>query len=1100
MYTDTTAQFNALCAGSVTTEDWPLRSAQISTLSSATGCPGNSFILSKPVEDHGYFEIEIDQSNNFWGCNFSFGNSQCGVEIRQAFAHLLGNKITFTTDSSSPCAGTGGPFCRAIDTSVPPSNNLVSPIACSYDQTGGSGVTPLTESGSGCVVGRFNAGAGPLTGGTAYDCQSATSCTNPATGTSAATGGCGVSTATSPQACTYAWQPRFGSVDFCAAAQHLINAGLATGKDTSCVLTGRADAKLTGNPINIFIRQDAKRNQLGKALIQDICAVFTGAFAIGCSTSTSPANSGDACPNQATTTTTITNQIICATQGPITSNPAFVTSNTGTPLNNWWLGTFGFLFVFPFDVPIYFAYDSQFATQTTGSTCTSEVLTTSPGDYQYVCDPVFDAYAAQLEFAGTSAGPCPVATVGADPTSGSTAATFGTCQGTSPEFVVGAGASVTQGPAGAYTIAITITGIGGFSGTGTLAASSGNTAVASITSGASQSVALAPPAGGDDAITRQIVVTSTSTAGTATILVSVTIGTTTKSINFPVIVAPGTNPSTVDLCSSSSNCTSINAIIPSLSAVSAGYLAELEHGNHVLTLPVWSNIDTFAYQGPPTACLNGTSADCNANGYRNMVNELGIGATANFYEWLNAWNACPSLTGGTSCSPGAAINVGFSQTPGHLSPYSASTVWELYIYGNIWDSIYATNPMLDPSGGIPTSANGALIDWMTKTHKLCSIPSTDPACAVAPGDVRPAGTVAFFRNTLRGGITFHDGQPVTSFDVAMSYKSLIETGSFQAGGLLGIVTGITVLSTTQFDINVARFGAFTESGIGGVTVLPGYLWASTTCSGVAAWTAQTSALTLPYTAVIGSTSNPCFVGGHTGSTFDPVSAGIMVGSGPWVCESTSATTPGVVGTGCTSSGSQSSVGNGAYTLTRNGCTITSAGTQCVKPGLGPGATANGSVSSTYFRSPGTFARYIWSGITGSAAGDLSTVGTASSCTQSPGVALVVSAACARWQNGIGSFGALAGGYTTSPDCNGTNLCNVELGSLGIIGGFGANYGNWVNPIAFPYTTSTLVGTSGFPLTLYEGAATLTPASPQPGPANCGTGWTFSNAATVGYDC
>src|SRR5438876_10658033 len=110
-------------------------------------------------------------------------------------------------------------FAIAIDNLVSTSNGgLPSPNPCLWDKS-----FPQTDST--CKVG--------APGGTAYHRASATG------------GAHGLT----------AWKPYYGDADFCAAAQHLINAGLATGKDANCVLTGiSSTAPFTTVPF--FVRGD----------------------------------------------------------------------------------------------------------------------------------------------------------------------------------------------------------------------------------------------------------------------------------------------------------------------------------------------------------------------------------------------------------------------------------------------------------------------------------------------------------------------------------------------------------------------------------------------------------------------------------------------------------------------------------------------------------------------------------------------------------------------------------------------------------------------------------------------------------------------------
>src|SRR5439155_3874226 len=108
-------------------------------------CSSPSFLCTAPVSFSGYFELEFHLDQIFWGCQMSFGNSACGVNIRQAFAHGLDKNVFVNVE----LGGRG----TAIDNPVPPNVNLVPPNPCAWDST-------HVQSGSNCVVG--------APGGTAY--------------------------------------------------------------------------------------------------------------------------------------------------------------------------------------------------------------------------------------------------------------------------------------------------------------------------------------------------------------------------------------------------------------------------------------------------------------------------------------------------------------------------------------------------------------------------------------------------------------------------------------------------------------------------------------------------------------------------------------------------------------------------------------------------------------------------------------------------------------------------------------------------------------------------------------------------------------------
>src|SRR5438067_5569346 len=238
-FTDEAAEFTAIqtSPSPIDLTDWPLDPTLISGLTA-----NSAFQVTSPISDTGYFELEFHMGQNFWGCQFNYGNAACGTHIRQAFAHGLDKNIFVSTELQGNV--------QPIDNPVPPIVALNTPDPCAWDAT-------HVQTGTGCQVNGV--------GGTAYHLGPATS------------GNC----ASTP---TFAYTPGCGTLDFCAAADHMIAAGLAAGKDqTTCVLTG-ISASVTANPTHIFVRSDnSPRPHAGNSYGQFICALFTGTFSTGCS-------------------------------------------------------------------------------------------------------------------------------------------------------------------------------------------------------------------------------------------------------------------------------------------------------------------------------------------------------------------------------------------------------------------------------------------------------------------------------------------------------------------------------------------------------------------------------------------------------------------------------------------------------------------------------------------------------------------------------------------------------------------------------------------------------------------------------------------------
>jgi len=198
--------------------------------------------------------------------------------------------------------------------------------------------------------------------------------------------------------------------------------------------------------------------------------------------------------------------------------------------------------------------------------------------------------------------------------------------------------------------------------------------------------------------------------------------------------------------------------------------------------------------------------------------------------------------------------------------------------------------------------------------------------------------------------------------------------------------------------------------------------------------------------------------------FDPVAAGIFIGSGPWVCKNLSTS---VVGNGCTSSGTGTPPPvAGAITLTR----------------FGVGHVPGSSRTDSYMRSNGNQALDIWTGFTGDQTNDGRVESQFSVCFgHTPAQPLGTNTGptpgtgCGHWEQGIGA--------------NGGPLI-IGVIQNGIMNRF--IYLNWLSP--FNTSTNQLTNLVTFPpAVLYEGQYTMRSSS-----NGCTSAYTSSGIG--GYDC
>jgi len=335
-FTDEAAEFTAIqtSPSPIDLTDWPLDPTLISGLTA-----NSAFQVTSPISDTGYFELQFHMGQNFWGCQFNYGNAACGTNIRRAFAHGLDKSIFISTEL--------GGNAQPIDNPVPPSVDLNTPDPCAWDAL-------FPQTGAGCIVNGV--------GGTAYHLAAATA------------GNC----ASHPQ---FAYTPGCGTPDFCAAAGHMIAAALATGKNpTTCVLTGISSA-VTANPTHIFVRSDnTPRLHAGNSYGQFICALFTGTFSTGCSgifvVDPGPIT---AFPGFTTSTTTVALTWWVYTAG------------FGNVL------TFDSSLFFGYDSQFVSGISS--IKQSSGGFCANAALPSfAPGNYLYTCQAAYDTQIEAAEF------------------------------------------------------------------------------------------------------------------------------------------------------------------------------------------------------------------------------------------------------------------------------------------------------------------------------------------------------------------------------------------------------------------------------------------------------------------------------------------------------------------------------------------------------------------------------------------------------------------------------------------------------------------------------------------------------------------------------
>ena len=195
----------------------------------------------------------------------------------------------------------------------------------------------------------------------------------------------------------------------------------------------------------------------------------------------------------------------------------------------------------------------------------------------------------------------------------------------------------------------------------------------------------------------------------------------------------------------------------------------------------------------------------------------------------------PSLQAGAGdCS---TIRRGFSQEVHKLSLFQATTVWDFEVILQLYDAMLGGNPL---TAGVGSQ----VIDWMTTSHSE----SYDA--------VNDRTTQTWI---LRNDLKFHDGVQITAADVAYTILAYRDVPSANLQPSVQSVISAVALDSRTIQVVLSRRSPFYEGNIGGLPILPKHVWA-------------------PICGDPPSSSSNC-----ADPAFDPMQAGVMVGSAQWMC-------------------------------------------------------------------------------------------------------------------------------------------------------------------------------------------------------------------------
>ena len=267
-------------------------------------------------------------------------------------------------------------------------------------------------------------------------------------------------------------------------------------------------------------------------------------------------------------------------------------------------------------------------------------------------------------------------------------------------------------------------------------------------------------------------------------------------------------------------------------------------GKYAVDMPVFGFIVR-------TVALHSVAAGSTGPG---LVNSLGVGYP-NFYTILNA-HQDPSYTPANpiyNFGGGDPTTLRYGQifTPYELNIFNAQTPGEFNVLNEVYDTLFNNSP-LQPSN---------IFCWM---------------CTSYAQSVDSSGNEHFLVE-LRQNLRWQDGVPVDAYDVKFSFLNFRDTPTSTAGGNLFALSNIRVLDKNHLDIvwsgkNIS-YPVFMEE-----FVIPRHLWE------------------LPGDQTYGDVGrvDPA----KLNPSYDPLSVGTLIGSGPFMCRSLFPEDLGRLGTGC----------------------------------------------------------------------------------------------------------------------------------------------------------------------------------------------------------
>lgn len=258
-----------------------------------------------------------------------------------------------------------------------------------------------------------------------------------------------------------------------------------------------------------------------------------------------------------------------------------------------------------------------------------------------------------------------------------------------------------------------------------------------------------------------------------------------------------------------------------------------EFGKRAITIPVFSAADRFAY-------LNMASG---------VVDEVGS-SSDNFWTLLNIrenpdftpTNPIYDFGGGDR----KTVRVGRSFPSFSLNTFVPRGISSESVLREIYDTLLRTDPT-DPSKIFP---------WMAEHFEVINDPN-QPSLGYAP----PEGAAQTIRFKIRSKIEWHDGERLTAQDAKFSLLNFRDLSGFLTPNLIDVI----VLNKKRFDVHFADKSLLNVYDAGLGRIIPMHIW------GLAGDTTYDDV--------------PIVDPAKIDPSYDPLVAGTLIGSGPFLCKS-----------------------------------------------------------------------------------------------------------------------------------------------------------------------------------------------------------------------